>query len=90
MGKYHEVNVNITSDTLLFSIEISIWDMLFVMSCSPKGWYEIEAQQRMGRAKSTMWWGKGMPIEIAAEGDLRTVEFKEGDRGFERRQRGLW
>ena len=99
MGKYHELSVKVSGDTVMLSVEVSIWDMLFLMSCSPNGWYEIEAQQRLGRSKSAMWWGKGMPLHVritdygegdgVGGGDVRRVEFREPDKSFERRQRSL-
>ena len=93
MGKYHELTVKVSGDTLMVSIEVSVWDMLFVMACSPKGWYEIEAQQKLGRAKGAVWWGRPMPLvetsDFHMEEDLRRVEFKEPDKHFERRQRSL-
>ncbi len=93
MGKYHEISVKVSGDTLMVGIEVTVWDMLLVMACSPKGWYEIEGQQKLGRGKGGMWWGRPMPLAEPGDPsevvDLRRVEFKEPDKHFERRQRSL-
>jgi hypothetical protein len=83
MGKYHELEVKASGD------------MLFLMACSPRGWWEVEEQKsKGGRGRVGMWWGKGMPVsmgrgEDGGVGDLGKVEFKEPDKAFERRQRSL-
>ena len=95
MGQYHELSgVKITGDTFTMGIEVCVWDILFLMACSPRGWYEAE-EQKERRGKPSLWWGKAMPLAVRASpegdegGDVRRVEFKEPDKQFERRQRSL-
>jgi hypothetical protein len=99
MGKYHEIEVKVSGDTVMVSVEVSVWDMLFLMACNPVPKGTDKAMESRDAKKGGFWWGKGMPIVVPSEVsperggnglvDVRGVGFREPDRQWERRQRSL-
>ncbi|RMZ87455.1 hypothetical protein DV736_g5315, partial [Chaetothyriales sp. CBS 134916] len=76
-----DLQVNAISDVLNLSVQVSVWDLLFLLSGSPNGYYECE------KPRPILWWGKPLPLNPTE--NCYHISFGEPDSRFEKRSR-MW
>ena len=74
-----DLQVNSVSDVLNMSVQVSVWDLLFLLACSPNGYQETE------RRKPSLWWGKPLPLQPTS--NCYEISFCEPEPRFEKRSK---